>query len=272
MPPRSETDSPAATGTNHVNHSNKEKLLSRSRVKGLDFDRFKALSFDCYGTLIDWETGLLTALRPVLESHGHPLDDREILDIYGELEPRLQNPYRRYRQVLAEVVQGFAGRLGFELSNGEAGSLPDSLKSWQPFPDSKAALEKLQTRYKLAIISNTDDDFFAASARHLGIRFDQVITAEQAKAYKPSAMPFRMALERLGLSREEVLHVGQSVYHDVLPAKLLGISTVLVHRRGHGATRLTDGQPDLKVPDLQTLADLAVEQPAEETRANGKKT
>lgn len=255
MPPRSESVSPVTNGTNHVHI--KEK--AGSRAKSLDFDRFKALTFDCYGTLIDWESGLLSALRPVLESHGHPLSDREILDIYGELEPTLQNPYRRYRQVLAEVVRGFASRLDFELTNGEAESLPDSLKTWQPFPDSTAALEKLQTRYKLGIISNTDDDFFAASARHLGIRFDQVITAEQAKAYKPSAMPFRMALERLGLSREEVLHVGQSVYHDVLPAKSLGITTILVHRRGYGATRPTDGQPDLKVPDLETLAELAVD-------------
>jgi 2-haloacid dehalogenase len=239
------------------------KRLSRLRAKGLDFDRFKAITFDCYGTLIDWETGLLSALRRILEAHGQSqaLTDRQILDIYGELEPKLQIPYRRYRQVLAEVARGFGERLGFQLVNGQAESLAESLKSWQPFPDTRAALAKLQTRYKLAIISNTDDDLFAATEKHLGIKFDQVITAEQAKAYKPSAMPFRLAMERLGLSRESVLHAGQSVYHDVLPAKLLGITTVLVHRRGFGATRPTEGQPDLKVPDMQTLAELAVASP-----------
>jgi len=224
----------------------------------LDFDRFEVLTFDCYGTLIDWETGLLGALRPILHAHGHHLSDRQIFDIYGELEPREQNPYRRYREVLANVVRGFGERLGFQASNAEAESLPESLKDWQPYPDTRAALRKLKTKYKLAIISNTDDDFFAATARHLQIKFDDVITAEQAKAYKPSAAPFLLALKRLGEAREKLLHVGQSVHHDVLPAKALGMATVLVYRRGFGATRPTEGEPDLRVPDLQTLASLAV--------------
>ena len=223
----------------------------------MDFDGFKALTFDCYGTLIDWETGLLGALRPLLQSHGQDLSDPEILDIYGELEPKAQNPYRRYRQVLADVVRGFGERLGFSVSSLEAESLPESLKNWQPFPDTRAALEKLKTKYTLAIISNTDDDFFAASARHLQVKFDFVITAEQAKAYKPSLAPFHLALQRLGLAPQQVLHVGQSVHHDVLPAKSLGMATALVYRRGFGATRPTEGTPDLKVPDLETLASLA---------------
>jgi len=254
----SSSDSHDGIATADASHN--DKPLQRTKTKTLDFSRFKALTFDCYGTLIDWESGLLGALGPVLESHGHKLTDREILDIYGELEPALQNPYQRYRQVLADIVRGFAERLQFQLSNGEAELLPDSLKSWQPFPDTCEALEKLKTRFKLAIISNTDNDFFSATSKLLSVKFDEVVTAEQAKAYKPSAMPFRMALERLGMTREEVLHVGQSVYHDVLPAKLLGITTVLVYRRGHGATRPTDGEPDLKVPDLETLAELALAQ------------
>src|SRR5579864_6616357 len=223
----------------------------------LSFSRFHALTFDCYGTLIDWETGLLGALRPILRSHGQELNDGQVLSIYGELEPEAQNPYQRYRQVLADVARGFGKRLGFHVSDAEAESLPDSLKDWQPFPDTRAALEKLKSKHKLAIISNTDDDLFAASARHLHVEFDEVITAEQAKAYKPSLAPFRLALQRLGLAPERVLHVGQSIYHDVLPAKSLGMATVLVHRRGFGATRGSEGDPDLKVPDLQTLASLA---------------
>ena len=224
----------------------------------LDFDRFTALTFDCYGTLIDWETGLLGALRPFLRSHAQDLDDGQILDMFGELEPKAQNPYQRYRQVLSDVMRGFGERLGFSVSDAEAQSLPESLKSWQPFPDTKAAVEKLKTKYMLAIISNTDDDFFTASARHLQVKFDEVVTAEQAKAYKPSLAPFRLALERLGLPAERVLHVGQSIYHDVLPANSLGIATALVYRRGFGATRPTEGTPDVKVPDLQTLASLAL--------------
>jgi 2-haloacid dehalogenase len=224
----------------------------------LKFEQFKAMSFDCYGTLIDWETGLLNAMQPLLGSHGVQLSDAQVLEIYSEIEPQEQNPYRRYREVLANIVRRFGERLSFVASEREAESLPNSLAAWLPFPDTNPALEKLKTKYKLAIISNTDDAFFAATSRHFGVRFDEVITAEQAKAYKPSPAPFQLALERLELAPEQVLHIGQSVHHDVLPAKSLGLSTVLVYRRGFGATRPTSGEPDLRVPDLRTLADLAV--------------
>ena len=220
---------------------------------------FKALTFDCYGTLIDWESGLLGAMRPILHAHGKNLTDAEILEIYGELEPIEQNPYQRYRAVLSNIVLRFGERLGFSVCDAQAESLPNSLQNWTPFPDTVAALKKLSTRYKLAIISNTDDDLFAATSRHLPVQFAAVVTAEQAKAYKPSPAPFRLALERLGLEREQVLHVGQSIYHDVLPAHSLGMASVLVYRRGSGATRPTEGEPDLKVPDMQTLARVALQ-------------
>jgi len=227
--------------------------------QSFSFDRFEAITFDCYGTLIDWESGLLGALRPMLRQHGQNLSDRQILEIYGALEPEAQTPYRRYREVLAEVARGFGKRLGFAVARAEEEGLAESMKAWQPFPDTVAALERLNTRFKLGIISNVDDDLFAASARHLNIKFDQVITAEQAQAYKPSLSLFYLALERFGISAERMLHVGQSVYHDVLPARSLGLATVLVYRRGFGATRPTEGTPDLQVPDLRTLAELALE-------------
>jgi 2-haloacid dehalogenase len=225
----------------------------------LAFAQFEVITFDCYGTLIDWETGILGALRPMLQRHGHKLSDGEILAIYGELEPKAQSPYRRYREVLAQVVRGFAERLGFQASEDEEKSLADSLADWPAFPDTVAALESLKTRYRLAIISNTDDDLFAGSAEHLKVKFDAVITAEQAKAYKPSPELFRLALQRLGVSPERVLHAGQSIYHDVVPARSLGLATALVYRRGFGATRPAEGEPDLKVPDMQTLAGRALE-------------
>jgi 2-haloacid dehalogenase len=236
-----------------------EQSLANTDLKeqSLNWTRFAALTFDCYGTLIDWENGLLAALRPVLKSHAKDLSGEQIFQIYAELEPRAQNPYRQYRDVLAQVVRGFGERLGFEVSEAEAQSLPQSLKDWLPFPDTVQSLEKLKARYKLAIISNTDDDLFAGTAGHLKVSFDEVITAEQARAYKPSPAPFRLALERLGLSQDRVLHVGQSVYHDVLPAKSLGIATALVFRRGYGATRAVEGEADLIVPDLRTLAAVA---------------
>lgn len=224
----------------------------------LDFSKFEVITFDCYGTLIDWETGILAALRPILSAHGGNLADSEILSLYSELEPAAQNPYRRYRDVLTQVARGFASRLGFPISDSEAKSVPDSLKNWLPFPDTNESLEKLQTRYKLAIISNIDDDLFATTARHFTVSFDNVITAEQTKAYKPALAPFQLALKRINLVSEKILHAGQSIHHDVLPAQSLGLSTVLVTRRGFGATRPAAGEPDLRVPDLQTLAKVAV--------------
>jgi len=235
-------------------------MTSVSQIHGhLDFHPLKAITFDCYGTLIDWETGLLGTLRPFLNSHGQKLTDAQILEIYGELEPAAQNPYRRYREVLAEVMRGFGKRLGFAVTNDEAATLAESLKNWQPFPDTVAALEKLKSKFKLGIISNIDDDLFAATAKHLQVKFDEVVTAEQARAYKPSLAPFHLAQHRLGLSAGQWLHAGQSVFHDVVPAKSLGLASVLVYRRGAGATRATESKADLQVPDLRTLAELAVE-------------
>jgi 2-haloacid dehalogenase len=226
----------------------------------LDFSRFDAITFDCYGTLIDWETGILNALRPLLTAHGHPLHDSQILAMYGEIEPEIQkgDGFTPYRQVLGDLVRGFGNKLRFTPSAAEAESLPNSLRAWQPFPDTVAALQKLKARYKLAIISNIDDELFAHTARLLGVKFDAVITAQQAGAYKPSPKPFELALKRLVLPPGRVLHAGQSVYHDVIPARAMGMATVLVERRGAGATRPTEGEPDLRVQDMKSLAAAAV--------------
>jgi 2-haloacid dehalogenase len=224
----------------------------------LDLNGFELLSFDCYGTMIDWETGILDAMRPILQAHGAALDDAAILKLYGEVEHvEQQGEFKPYRQVLGNVVRRVGERLGFKPSQKEIEALANSLPDWQPFPDTVSSLRKLEERFRLAVISNTDDDLFARSAQHLGTRFADVITAEQARAYKPSAAIFQLALSRLGINRAKWLHVGQSVYHDVMPARSLGLGTVLVYRRGAGATPRLDASPDLRVPDLQTLARLA---------------
>ena len=229
----------------------------------LDFHRFQALTFDCYGTMIDWEKGIFSALRPILEAHGKTIDDFALLKLYSELELKAeQGEFRKYREVLQSVVAGFGEQLGFKPSEEEIRSLPGSLPQWPPFPDTVAALKRLQTRYKLAVISNIDDDLFAGSEPKLQAQFDHVITAEQARSYKPSHNNFRLALKRLGLAPDHVLHVGQSLYHDVTPAKSLGIATVWVNRPsprpGAGAARTADGRPDLEVSDLATLAEIAL--------------
>jgi len=228
----------------------------------LDFSQFRCLTFDCYGTLIDWEQGILGALRPILQSHGERRSDAEVLRAYADLEARLEaGEYRSYRIILEDIVSGMGEHFGFKPSQEEIRSLPESLPDWEPFPDTRAALQALHTRYQLAIISNTDDDFFAATAKKLGVKFDFVITAQQARSYKPSLNNFRMAIERIGLPAGKILHVGQSVFHDVVPAKSLGLATVWVTRRrvkeGIAATLPASGQPDLEVPDLKTLADTA---------------
>lgn len=227
----------------------------------LNFDKFRVLTFDCYGTIIDWETGILAALRPVLKRHGQSIEDSRLLELYGELEQKAENPYQPYRRVLRQVVHGFAQSLGFEVTEEEAESLPNSLPHWQPWPDSVQALRKLKSKYQLVIISNVDEDLFAGTSKQLAVEFDHVITAQQAKCYKPCREIFELALGRIGMPRQQVLHVGQSVYHDVVPAGSLGLSTVWVNRTsarpGVGAVKAASGQPDLEVRDLDTLAKAA---------------
>lgn len=228
----------------------------------LNFSQFRLLSFDCYGTLIDWETGIFSALRPILANHGKSITDSELLRVYSELESEAQRgEFHPYREVLQSVVHSFGQRLGFIPTESEARSLPSSMPTWQPFPDTVAALDKLKARYQLAVISNVDDDLFAPTARRLQIPFDYVITAQQAHAYKPSLQMFKLAQQRTGVAPGQWLHVAQSIYHDVIPAQSLGIATVWVNRPslrpGSGAAKAASAQPDLEVPDLQTLARLS---------------
>jgi 2-haloacid dehalogenase len=229
----------------------------------LDFSRFQTLSFDCYGTLVDWESGIFSALRPILAAHGRQFEDAQLLELYGELEAQAeQPPYRSYRKVLSSVAAEFGKRLGFNATPAELEALPRSVPDWLPFPDTVAALQKLKQRYRLAIISNIDDDLFAVTAPKLGVSFDHIVTAQQAQAYKPSPQVFALAEARIGLARDRWLHVGQSVYHDVVPAQSLGLVTVWVNRpsprAGVGAVKAASGKPDLEVPSLARLAQLAV--------------
>ncbi|HWR17408.1 MAG TPA: haloacid dehalogenase type II [Terriglobales bacterium] len=228
----------------------------------LDFSKFACLTFDCYGTLIDWESGILAALKPLLANHHREMGDEKLLELYGTMESQIQaGDYMTYRHVLQRVAQKLGARLSFPLYEGEIDTLPNSMKSWPSFPDTVEALKRLKSRYKLAIVSNTDDDLFAETAKTLQVPFDFVITAEQVRSYKPSHNNFERALERIGLPKEKVLHCAQSIYHDIVPAKALGFSTVWVNRRagkaGGGATRPAQETPDLTVTSLKELADAA---------------
>jgi len=217
--------------------------------------------------LIDWESGILSALRPILSAHRKTCDDATLLKLYGDFEQRSEQSsektmFRPYRQVLESVVRQLGDELEFVPTAEEVRSLPDSLASWKPWPDTVAALHQLKTRYRLAILSNVDDDLFAATRPQLDVTFDEVITAQQAQAYKPSLKLFELALSRISAPAHRVLHVGQSIYHDVIPAQALGLATVWVNRPsarpGVGAVKAADANPDLTVTSLAELARAAV--------------
>jgi 2-haloacid dehalogenase len=237
--------------------------LSREGSTALiDFDEYEVMSFDCYGTLIDWERGLISGIRPVLERHDVEATDEEILALQARTESGLQSAsevdaYVKYRKVLGETVSKFGEEYGFEPEPSEVGALADSLRNWEPFPDAVEALRTLKRRYKLAVITNADDGLFALSACHLEVEFDWIVTAEQAGTYKPSLNTFEVALRRMGLERGKILHVAQSLFHDHVPAKEMGLDTVWVNRRadkeGFGATPPADAEPDFEVPDLRAL-------------------
>jgi 2-haloacid dehalogenase len=231
----------------------------------LDFTRFETLTFDCYGTLIDWETGILAALHPILAAHGKEIDDAKLLKLYGDFELLSElGEFHPYREVLQSVVRRFGAELGFAPTDDEVRSLPDSLASWKPWPDTVAALRRLKQRYRLVILSNVDDDLFAATRPQLEVEFDQIVTAQQARAYKPSLKLFELALSRIAAPAHRVLHVGQSIYHDVIPAQTLGLATVWVNRPsarpGVGAVKSADAKPDLTVTSLAELADAALKE------------
>jgi 2-haloacid dehalogenase len=227
----------------------------------LDFARFEYLSFDCYGTLIDWESGILGYLRPLLHGKGCQASDAQILNLHSEFEPRQQAaPYRSYREVLASVVHDFAREVGVRVSDEEAAGLANSIVEWEAFADTVNALHRLKSRYKLAVLSNIDDDLFAFTEPKLGVELDCVVTAQQVQSYKPAIRNFEALLNRLGVEKDRLLHVAESLFHDVGPAQSMGIATVWVNRRqgkSAAATKLTEARPDLEVPTVAALADLA---------------
>lgn len=228
----------------------------------LDYGRFEALTFDCYGTLIDWETGILAALRASLAVHGLEPSDDELLGRYSRAEATAEaGPYLRYREVLARCLRQVSGHYGVEPSDTAAAAFGASVADWPAFPDSTAALRRLKARFRLGVITNCDDDLFAASNVRLGVEFDWVVTAQSVGSYKPDSRNFEAAFARMGLPRERILHVAQSLFHDHVPARRLGLSTVWIDRRhdrpGFGASPPASVRPDATFPDVASFATAA---------------
>ena len=218
------------------------------------------ITFDCYGTLIDWESGIIDAFRSEASKDGVKLDPASIVAAYMAEEPEVEGgQYRSYREVLTETAGRVAGRLGWKLDPDRASFLPDSLPGWRPFADTNAALEKLSTRYKLGILSNTDDDLLAATRKHFTVEFDLIITAQQVRSYKPGYAHFQEALRRTEGKR--LLHAARSYFHDVVPTAALGIPSVWVNRR-HDPIGPDGVRPTYEVNDLAGLADLLISDPS----------
>ncbi len=221
--------------------------------------RFQAITFDCYGTLVDWESGILGSLRPLARAHGVAATDGRILETYARLEAEAERPpYRSYREVLSFVAGSIAREWGFEPTKAEREILLEGFAGWKPFPDTVEALKALHQRYRLAIISNVDADLFSLTRRRLEVEFDWVTTASEARCYKPDPAVFSLALSRMDMPGERVLHAAQSLYHDVVPASALGLATVWV-RRASLAGRFGVSLPVIaaggeEVPDLRGLA------------------
>ncbi len=215
---------------------------------------FDFITFDCYGTLIDWENGIADAFLRAAREDGVELRRDEVLRAYEQAERAVEREhFRLYRDVLTASAARVADSLGWPIAHERAAFLAESLPSWKPFADTNPALEHLRgAGYRLGILSNTDDDLIRATRRHFTVDFDLVITAEQVRSYKPAHGHFLAARERIGTARW--LHAAQSNFHDVVPANALGIATAWVNRRGNDV--LPGGTPEYEVRDLAGLAEL----------------
>jgi 2-haloalkanoic acid dehalogenase type II len=215
---------------------------------------FDLITFDCYGTLIDWESGIVNAFQSEAARGGVQLQRPEIITAYHIEEPVVESgEFRPYREVLGETAMRVAARLGWKLEREGAGFLAASLPGWQPFADANSALERLAGQFKLGILSNVDDDLIAETRRHFAVYFDLVITAQQVRSYKPSHGHFKAALARLEGKR--FLHAAQSYFHDVVPCSELGLPVAWVNRKGELSEQ--DGpKPTHEVRNLSELADL----------------
>ena len=239
----------------------------------MDYNQYKFLSFDCYGTLIDWETGIWNAFqRIVLLNNRIDLSKEKVLSHFAELEEAQQTntPSMLYPEVLYNVHQKFAKRNNLQSNEGLDKEFGNSVPYWPAFADSADALRKLKTKFKLIILSNVNDAGFADSSRRLGVEFDAIYTAEQIGSYKPNPANFEYMIKSVkqtfGIKKDSILHVAQSLFHDHIPAKAVGMTTVWIDRQNlskngnWGATKVVDNPPkaDAIFENLMSFAQTAV--------------
>ncbi|HZY94713.1 MAG TPA: HAD hydrolase-like protein [Candidatus Bathyarchaeia archaeon] len=217
-------------------------------------NKFEVITFDCYGTLIDWEKGLRQAFRDIVSRQESPTIPTDIFSLYEEEERKIEKQprYRSYRIVVSMAGLEAAKRSGLNLSKKQARLLPDQVPKWMPFPDTNASLERLSRTHELGILSNVDDDLLAGTLKHFTVQFTMIITAEKVHSYKPKRGHFDEARSVIG--ERNWLHVASSLYHDIQPAMKLGIDTVWVNRKNLDPT--SEGvKPQNQVRSLAQLAD-----------------
>jgi 2-haloalkanoic acid dehalogenase type II len=214
---------------------------------------FEVLTFDCYGTLIDWESGMLAALRPLADRAARTLTDEEILEAHARHESfqQAETPTMPYSRLLAVVAKRLTEEWRVEAPWDDCLGYGQSIRDWPAFPDTAAALHYLKQHYKLAILSNIDNESFAHSNRKLGVAFDAVFTAEDIGSYKPSPKNFEYMIEKLasmGIQRNHILHTAESLFHDHKAANDFGLASCWIHRRhgraGFGATMNPGATPN----------------------------
>ncbi|HVT04526.1 MAG TPA: HAD-IA family hydrolase [Thermoanaerobaculia bacterium] len=213
------------------------------------------ITFDCYGTLIDWESGISSAFADAAALAGGSLSRQNIFQSYAAIEPVVEGGrYRSYRDVLTETAIRVAADLDWTIDPVGARFLSDSLPSWKPFPDTNIALERLRERgVRLAILSNVDDDLIAETCRHFTVPFEFIVTAQQVKSYKPAEGHFLAARERIGDARW--LHAGASIFHDIVPTRRLGVANAWINRKGELVPSSDEARPALVFTNLAGLAE-----------------
>jgi 2-haloalkanoic acid dehalogenase type II len=226
---------------------------------------FKVLTFDCYGTLVDWESGMVEALKPLVAKAGRKLSRDEVLEAHARHESSQQvtTPAKRYSELLAVVHKRLAEEWRIAVTWDECVAYGRSIKDWPAFPDSVEALKYLKQHFKLVILSNVDNESFAHSNRKLGVDFDAVFTAEDVGSYKPSPRNFEYMLDKLkgmGIAKGEILHTAESLFHDHAPGNEFGLASCWIHRRheqgGFGATMNPGKEPriDFRFTSMAEMA------------------
>lgn len=231
----------------------------------LDFDKYKALTFDCYGTLVDWETGITQLIKPWLDELDSPVPVDLVITSFAIHQAKHQQvrPALLYPNVLAKTWRDIEETFGWSENTERARRFAASVPNWPPFADTVESLRYLSGFYKLVILSNVDNASLAGTLRRLEVSFELTVTAEDVQSYKPGLPHFNRAIEGLlakGIRKDEILHVAQSKHHDVKPGCELGLATVWVNRRhdrkGSGATLATEAEPHLTVTSLAELVAL----------------